>query len=119
MGENIIVILVAIAIIGLVAFVLYIQGWEFRRRAKEIKNMYDSLEEFLIKKSRWSEPIEYPSSFYDIKFQTSTEVIEQLTKMIFDAKKCYIGQNYILQELSENLNIDLTNINKKLMILYS
>lgn len=104
--------------ICVLVYLLWIQGMEFRKRAKEIIRFYNRLEKYLIRDSKWSEVMEYPSSFYDVKFQTSEEVIGIMTIMIRDAIKCFKQQNAFTRAITENLLDELNFIQRKLMTIY-
>ena len=112
-------ILVAIVcLVFCLLLILWIQVMEFKKRANEIIRMYNELERDLIIGSKWSEVVNYPSDFYDVKIQTSEEAIEEMAIMISDAIKCFKQQNVFVRELTENLLLDLYSINRKLMIIH-
>lgn len=114
----ILIVLLILAAIYMTVNLLWIQEMEFKRRANEIIHMYNDLEEFLIRSSKWSKVMNYPSDFYDVKFQTSKEVIEKMTIMIRDAIKCFKQQNGFARVLTEPLLSELHFIQRKLMIIH-
>ncbi len=114
-----IIFFLILVIICVIVYLTLIQGMEFRRRAKEIINFYNSLEKYLIKSSKWLEVIIYPSIFYDVKFQTSKEAISIITFMIRDAIKCFKQQNVLARTTSENLLDELYFIQRKLLMIYT
>lgn len=98
---------------------LYSRGEEFKKRAKEIIQIYNLHEEYIIKNSVWKTTIIYPKSeFYVLKFKNTYELTDQITIMITDAIKCYKKQNVFTQSMTENLLLDVKNIQRKLMYIY-
>lgn len=118
--RNIVMLGIFFLLLVIICVIVVCQGIEFRRRTKEIINFYNDLEKYLIKNSKWSEVLSYPSVFYDIKFQTSEEAICSMVFMITDAFKCFKRQNILSRAITENMLSELYSIQRKLMIfLYS
>ncbi len=106
-------------ILGLLTLVSYVGGVKFRESANEIIQIYNALERYLVRNSKWKEPIRYNSKFYDVQFQTSKEAIEIITIMIRDAIKCFNQQNGLVKLTTENLLSELKFIQRKLYTIYT
>lgn len=92
---------------------------EFKKRAKEIIELYNTLEKYLIKNTEWSEVIFYPSSFYDVSFKTSKEAVSIIAQMISDAIKCFKEQSDFAKSTTEHLLDELFFINRSLSMIYT
>lgn len=112
-----IIVALVILSVGIIVWIT-IQTREFSERANEIIRMYQVLEPYLIRDSKWSEEVDYPSKFYHIKFQTSKKAMEEMTVMIRDAIRCFKRQNSIGRSITKNLSDELDFIQSKLMTIY-
>ena len=111
-----------IALVGLIAFMVELfnsQSKEFKKRVKEIIEIYDKYENYLIENYVWEKTITYRSKFYVIKFRTAKELAEKMTIMISDAIESFNKQGSLEKAMTEKLLADLYCIQRKIMIIYT